>query len=138
MDALNGASDERGTYLESEAMSYAAFLDLGIKDLRVHMLHPSVCDAPHRETDPDRTIMLMESLDRSGWRHDRPVLLGYRLDNRVQLISGTHRHIAAWRLDKLLPVILIPKDTIDALYGTDAWVTMMQNPPLYGECEQLC
>jgi hypothetical protein len=91
-------------------------------------LSPSDCDPPHRVTHPEKRDALTVAL-RAPWEPSCPVLLGYPLDGRVQLISGSHRHAAAVVAECLLPVYLYPYETIAELWGTDDWVALLAAPP---------
>ncbi len=94
---------------------------------------PSECDPPHRLTHEDRYWMLRESLSADGWKIEHPTLLGYRIMDRIQLISGTHRHAAAKDEQMKLPVALKPMSEIERIWGTDEWLEWVKNPPRISE-----
>lgn len=72
-----------------------------------------------------------------GWLYDmfvadgfdmaKPALVGYPLDGRIQLLSGTHRHTAAKYADILLPVTLWLRRDIERYWGRPEWATIMQD-----------
>lgn len=71
----------------------------------------SACDPPHRVTKPEQVEHLRQLITASGWNGH--YLVGYQLGNRIQLLSGTHRHAAA---DKL-PVVVWPEEVIRDSWG---------------------
>ena len=82
-------------------------------------------DPPHRVTHPERVDLLSLSLSVSGWRG--PSLVGYPLDGRVQLLSGTHRLAAARHLGWLgVPVRILTREAVERAWGTDAWRDVMR------------
>ena len=94
----------------------------------VQWVHTVSCDPPHRVTHPDHVEWLIDALRRDGW--DGPALLGYWLDGRIQLLSGSHRWAACQFDGRRMPVVLRPFGDIEQLYGTDGWVAMIQSPPV--------
>jgi ParB-like chromosome segregation protein Spo0J len=90
----------------------------------ISLLDPKDCDPPHRVTHPEKLNWLISELTVKGWKGR--VLIGYKLDGRVQLISGSHRYEAAKRLSLKLPVLLYPYDYITAIYGTDEWLFLVR------------
>lgn len=91
------------------------------------------CAPPHRVTDWDKCYALRDGLKETGWRHDCPVLLGYPFEGTVQLISGSHRWAAARLLERSCPVWVLPYETVAELWGTEAWVELVAQPPTLGE-----
>ena len=102
----------------------------------VTWLHPTDCIPPHGldMTSPHdylKVEMLYEAFVTSGFDKKKPALVGYPLDGKVQLLSGTHRHRAALMADIELPVtIWLQSDIIDK-WGTDEWKRVMADVPLY-------
>lgn len=82
-----------------------------------------MCAPPHRVTHPDRLADLITAIERDGW--NGPMLLGYWLDGKVQLISGSHRWAAATALHRQLPVWLHDYEYIRGIYGTHEWMELM-------------
>lgn len=58
---------------------------------------------------------------------DEPALVGYPLDGRIQLLSGTHRHLAAKQAGILLPVTLWLRSDVEKMWGTDLWPTVIKD-----------
>lgn len=63
----------------------------------------SDCDPPHGldldwEHDAVKVKYLEEEFRTNGFNLDAPALVGYILNGRIQLLSGTHRHMAAEKL----------------------------------------
>lgn len=95
-------------------------------------LRPEQCDPPHRVTDEDRLGALVEALT-DGWGVGQPALIGYHIDGRVQLISGSHRHAAARINDQRIPVKVYSCSFIQSIWGTDDWLTLLASPPTVKE-----
>lgn len=91
------------------------------------LLHPDDCDPPHGldlepgSRDSLKVEYLTECFARDGFDPKMPALVGYPLDGRVQLASGTHRHEAAKRAGIRLPVKLTLRSYVEATWGTPAW-----------------
>lgn len=98
-------------------------------DRTITWLGTDQLDPPHRVTHPEHADALTADMARVGWRMGAPACLGYDLNGRVQLISGSHRWEACRRLGRLMPVVVMPYAEVAALWGTDAWVSMVLNPP---------
>jgi hypothetical protein len=73
-------------------------------------LHPDDCDPPHGldleygSRDFIKVKMLTEAFLSNGFDENYPALVGYPINGKVQLLSGTHRHEAAKRAKIKLPV----------------------------------
>ena len=91
-------------------------------------IDPSECDAPHRVSHEDKLVELANEFVARGWGVNYPVLIGYMLDGRLQLLSGTHRHKAAEMAGIRLPVIVRNYDDVRSAWGTDAWAEIMDAP----------
>jgi ParB-like chromosome segregation protein Spo0J len=97
-------------------------------------LNPRHCVPPHRVTHEERLIALVDSLSSDGWKPGEPALIGYEEpDGTIQLVSGSHRWAAAAHLDLPLPVYILPRAHMDAIWGTDAWVALLAHPPTLHE-----
>jgi hypothetical protein len=79
---------------------------------------------PHRITHPDKLYDFAEKFIVDGWGEQQEALVGYPLDGKIQLLSGTHRHAAAILAElSRIPVIVKPiKDVKDAFGDLDKWV----------------
>lgn len=88
--------------------------------------NPLYLDPPHEVTSPDRVAVLAASMSVHGWVGDP--LVGYILDNRLQLLSGTHRRAAAIIAKIRVPVILYTHAYIFEAYGDlDKWRKVMSS-----------
>ena len=91
------------------------------------LLHPDDCDAPHGldlepgSRDSIKVENLTEAFAKDGFDPNEPALVGYPLNGRVQLASGTHRHEAAKRAGIRLPVKMTLRSHVEAMWGTPAW-----------------
>lgn len=98
-------------------------------------VHPDDCDPPHGldltvEHDATKVEMLRQAFVESGFDLGQPALVGYPLDGRIQLVSGTHRHLAAEQADILLPVTLWLRTDIQEMWGTELWLDVIRDIPV--------
>ena len=97
------------------------------------LLHPDDCDPPHGldlepgSRDSIKVEWLTEAFARDGFDPKMPALVGYPLDGRVQLASGTHRHEAAKRAGIRLPVKMTLRSHVEATWGTPAWQQLIED-----------
>ena len=97
---------------------------------------PSDCDPPHGldltpgSRDSLKVEMLVEEFSRNGFDVNQPALVGYPLDGRIQLLSGTHRHTAALRAGIRLPVTMKLRSVVMAAWGTSAWDQLIEDIPV--------
>lgn len=97
---------------------------------------PQDCDPPHGITH-DKTYELLieaflkkEGYPGSGWDTKEPVLIGYPLDGRIQLLSGSHRWAAAKDAGIKIPVLMRQRSVIEASFGLlSEWEKIMKAPP---------
>jgi hypothetical protein len=73
---------------------------------------------------------LKQSFSQWGFDPGEPALVGYPRDGRVQLLSGTHRHLAAKQAGIMLPVTLKLRSIVEAAWGTDAWDDLIRDIPV--------
>jgi hypothetical protein len=91
------------------------------------LLHPDDCTPPHGldlepgSRDSIKVEKLTEAFLKDGFDPNEPALVGYPLDGKIQLVTGTHRHEAAVRSGILLPVVIRLRSVVDTLWGTDGW-----------------
>lgn len=97
------------------------------------LLHPDDCDPPHGLdlTDGSRDSLKVERLTEAfisnGFDPNEPALVGYPLNGRVQLATGTHRHEAAQRAGILLPVNMKLRSQVEAMWGTPEWAKLIED-----------
>lgn len=100
------------------------------------LVHPSDCDPPHGldltpgSRDSLKVEMLEEAFRTQGFDPKKPALVGYPIDGRIQLLSGTHRHEAARRADIFLPVTLKLRSVVEGSWGTDRWNSLIEDVPV--------
>ncbi len=82
---------------------------------------------PHGLTHPDKLEQLISEFEVSGFNSAKSVLTGYywKEENKVQLISGSHRWLAARYTQVDLPVKVYPFDYIQTIWGTDEWIQLL-------------
>ena len=87
---------------------------------------PSDCIPPHgldlaSPRDANKVEALRKAFEEKGFDKKYPALVGYALDGKVQLLSGTHRHLAAAQAGIQLPVTLWLRSDVEETWGTDLW-----------------
>ena len=65
-----------------------------------------------------------------GFDHNEPALVGYIRDGRIQLLSGTHRHLAAQLAGIQLPVTLWLHSDIKEMWATELWENVIKDIPV--------
>ena len=89
-------------------------------------LAPTELLPPHRVTHPERVERLVAAFREGGWDTARPALVGYSYGDRIQLLTGPHRHAAAAKLGLYVPVVVVPRDTVEMAYGhLGAWYSIL-------------
>jgi hypothetical protein len=102
----------------------------------VTWLDPTDCDPPHgldlREPHHyEKVNMLIARFDEAGFDRTHGALVGYPLNGRVQLLSGTHRHEAAVRAGIKLPVTLWLRSDVELAWGDlEEWKRLIQDVPV--------
>lgn len=97
---------------------------------------PSDCDPPHGldlapgSRDSLKVEMLVEEFSKNGFDLNQPALVGYPLNGRIQLLSGTHRHTAAIRAGIRLPVTMKLRSVVSAAWGTPDWDNLIEDIPV--------
>lgn len=104
---------------------------------RLYILaHPSDCDPPHgldmtSRHDYEKVEMLEAAFRKDGFDPAMPALVGYPLDGRIQLLSGTHRHLAATRANIFLPITLKLRSLVEASWGIpERWDPLIADIPV--------
>lgn len=92
----------------------------------------SDCDPPHgldleSEHDAIKVKHLEDAFASNGFSLDAPALVGYVLEGRIQLLSGTHRHLAAQRTNTRLPVTLWLRSDVEEMWGTELWANVIKD-----------
>ncbi len=87
---------------------------------------PEDCTPPHSldmlsEHDAVKVDELRVEFETNGFDKNQPALVGYPLNKHIQLLSGTHRHLAAKQAGIKLPVTLWLRSDIEATWGTELW-----------------
>jgi hypothetical protein len=96
---------------------------------------PNDCAAPHSldmdsARDANKVGNLRQQFEKHGFDVNYPALVGYPLDGKIQLLSGTHRHLAAKQANVPLPVTLWLRSDIERMWGTELWDTAIQDIPV--------
>jgi len=97
---------------------------------------PDDCLPPHgldMEWDHDRVKVeeLTRLFQEHGFDKNKPALIGYPLNGKIQLLSGTHRHEAAKRAGILLPITPWLRSNIEGSWGQlEAWKKVMADIPV--------
>lgn len=94
---------------------------------------PNDCDAPHgldltAPSHANKVNHLADAFTAEGFDKEHSALIGYPLDGRIQLLSGTHRHEAARLTAIKLPVVLWLRSDIEDAWGKlDDWLRVMKD-----------
>ena len=94
------------------------------------------CEPPHGldmawPHDADKVASLEKQFRENGFDKKYPALIGYPLNGKIQLLSGTHRHAASSRSGVKLPVILWLRSDIEASWGElQAWKKVIEDIPV--------
>lgn len=96
---------------------------------------PDDCIPPHgldmeSSRDANKVSMLANAFQKDGFDLNMPALIGYPLDGKIQLLSGTHRHLAAKQAGIRLPVSLWLRSDIECLWGTEEWAKVLEDIPV--------
>jgi hypothetical protein len=97
---------------------------------------PEDCDPPHgldmaSNHDADKVAGLAAGFAKVGFDRKAPALVGYPLAGRIQLLSGTHRHLAALLTGVRLPVVLWLSSDIKRAWGhLEQWLRVMEDIPV--------
>jgi hypothetical protein len=83
-------------------------------------------DVPHRVTHFDKLDWLVNEFTIGGWDATKPNLLGYALNARIQLVTGSHRSAAAGIVGIRFPVDIYSYSYMRKIWGTDAWVDLIR------------
>lgn len=95
-------------------------------------LSPQDCVAPHslNHGDFNKVKWLYDLFVEDGFDTSKSALIGYPLEGKIQLLSGTHRHKAAELVGIKLPVSLWLRSDIEACWGRPQWSEIMQDIPV--------
>lgn len=91
------------------------------------------CYAPHGldfewPHDRDKVDWLEHEFANNGFDKSKPALIGYPLNNKIQLLSGTHRHEAAKRTNTKLPIVLWLRSDVEKSWGIlEKWIRIMED-----------
>jgi ParB-like chromosome segregation protein Spo0J len=92
--------------------------------LQVSQVSVALCSPPHRITHEEKLRSLTQSMRQGGWV-GRP-LIGYTAASGIQLISGSHRIVAAKDAGlATVPVKVYTENYIKQIWGTDEWLEVM-------------
>lgn len=103
---------------------------------RYILAHPEDCIAPHGLdlTEGGRDAIKVDHLyscfTKDGFDPNEPALVGYPLNDKIQLLTGTHRHEAAKRANMMLPITIHLRSAVEAAWGTPAWDILIQDIPV--------
>lgn len=94
---------------------------------KTQWVSPSLCDAPHRIVECERLYNLIDAFLEGGWDLTKPCMIGYWLNDRIQLLSGSHRYEAAVRakLEKVPVIVRTLSEVQDAYGDLDKWSLIM-------------
>jgi hypothetical protein len=96
---------------------------------------PDDCLPPHgldmqSDRDANKVKHLAEEFAKNGFDENEPALVGYPIDGKIQLLSGTHRHLAAKIAEIQLPTTLWLRSDVERAWGTDEWNKLIEDTPV--------
>lgn len=100
------------------------------------LVDPNDCDPPHSldltpgHRDDIKVTWLTEAFAKDGFSKKHSALVGYPLNGRIQLLSGTHRLEAAKRAGIRIPVKMQLRSIVEATWGTDGWLELIKDIPV--------
>ena len=105
-------------------------IDILEKNVRrdIIWINPNECLPPHSVSRIEEVDDLVENFSQYGWDVEDSVLVGYIIDNKIQLLNGTHRHAAATKLNMEVPIVLYTESEI-----WDAWGDLNKWSRIIGE-----
>lgn len=101
------------------------------------LLHPDDCVPPHSldltpgSRDSLKVERLTEAFRLNGFDPKEPALVGYPLNGKIQLLTGTHRHEAAQQAGIFLPVRIILRSDWEAAWGKPEAAALVSDVPLF-------
>ena len=98
-------------------------------------VNPQDCDPPHSldlssAHDWKKVAQLVEAFELAGFDKTKSALVGYPLNGKIQLLSGTHRHAAALATNTQLPVKIVLRSDVEDKWGTHEWSTLIADVPV--------
>lgn len=102
----------------------------------VTWVDPQDCDPPHGldlslARHANKVNALIEAFAINGFDQNHSALVGYPLNGRIQLLSGTHRHTAAVATKIKLPVTLWLRSNVEETWGElQEWMKVMKDIPV--------
>ena len=102
------------------------------KEKQYMWVNPDDCMAPHgldmsSEYHYNKVEWLRKQFVEDGFSLNESALVGYPLDGKIQLLSGTHRHRAAKLAGIDLPVTMWLRSDIERLWGTPEWMEVTED-----------
>lgn len=96
---------------------------------------PDDCFPPHgldmeSRRDYEKVERLTREFKANGFDLNMPALVGYALDGKIQLLSGTHRHLAAKQAGIKLPITLWLRSDVERMWGTELWANVIEDIPV--------
>lgn len=81
--------------------------------------------------DSEAVFAMVRDFETHGFDKSRPALIGYPLNGRIQLLSGSHRYVAAQLTGTKLPVTLWLQSDIHGSWGSlEEWARVMRDIPV--------
>jgi ParB-like chromosome segregation protein Spo0J len=89
---------------------------------------PYQCRPPHRVSHPEKVAKLAAAFYTDGWGAGFPALVGYPHYGKIQLLSGSHRWVAAQRAQlRRIPVVIYPLELVSDSWGDlPLWAELMR------------
>lgn len=96
------------------------------------LVDPDDCIPPHGlnmeyEYHKNKVEGLRQMFVKDGFDTNYSALVGYPLGDKIQLLSGTHRHRAAKQAGIKLPVTLWLRSDVERVWGTEMWDRLIED-----------
>lgn len=93
------------------------------------------CIPPHSldlqsKHDREKVEYLAQEFAKYGFDPNFPALVGYPLDGKIQLLTGTHRQLSGELSNTKLPVSMFLRSDIEKAWGTPAWQRVVADIPV--------
>lgn len=96
--------------------------------MQLRWLPPDAFCPPHAVSHPDHVIELANLFHTQGWDRTKPALIGYPWQTTIQLLSGSHRWIAAGMAGILIPCVVVPYQEVEECWGDlPRWSRLMRS-----------
>jgi ParB-like chromosome segregation protein Spo0J len=104
--------------------------------MKIQWINIEDCMPPHRVSRIEQAENFAVTFRKNGWDLQKPALIGYLWENKIQLLSGSHRYWGACRAGlNRIPVVIRTYKEVDTAWGNlSEWAEIMTAPKIC-ECD---